>query len=334
MRNLRTVAHLLVLVVVALPSFASSDSSVGEEAGMAEASPTLLRLRMATVAAPDLEVSEDHYSKWLGYVVRERGRLSPSLAKSWGAPRASGRPYILMSAPGWPDTFVRFVQTPRSNDYRPLTTFGWNVIEIVVDNPDRLRERFRDSPFEVIGEPEDLNGYPSIRAFQVRGSSDEVLYMTAELGDRSKSPLPLPKGEVGRVFIMVIAGSDISELLKFYDTHFGVKAFPVTTQRLALLQKPQGVAPDFEFPITAGALAEHGNLLEFDGFSPNATPRLRKTGELPPGVAMASFSVRSLDTVGLTFLSKPVTSNSVAYGGKRAATVIGPAGELIELVEE
>jgi catechol 2,3-dioxygenase-like lactoylglutathione lyase family enzyme len=289
---------------------------------------------MATVAAPDLEESEQHYSKWLGYVVRERGQVSAMLAKSWGAPRASGRPYILMSPPGWPDTFIRFVQTPRSNDYRPLTTFGWNVIEIVVDNPDRLRERLRDSPFEVIGEPEDLHGYPSIRAFQMRGSSDEVLYMTAELGDRTKSPLPLPRGDIGRVFIMVVAGPDIDELLGFYDRHFGVKAFPVTTQRLALLQKPQGAPPDYEFPITAGALAEHGNLLEFDGFSPNATARVRKDGELPPGVAMATFSVRSLEALQLPFVSAPVTPEGPPYGGRRAATVMGPAGELIELVEE
>jgi hypothetical protein len=238
-----------------------------------------------------------------------------------------------MSAPG-SDTFVRFVQTPREPGYRPLATFGWNVIEIVVDDPDRLRARFEKSPFEIIGEPENLHGYPSIRAFQVRGRSDEVLYLTSELGDRSASPLPRPDGEVGRPFIMVIAGPNIDELLRFYDKNFGVKAFPVTTQRLALLQKPQTTGPNYEFPITAGALAEHGHLLEFDGFSPNATVRGRKPGELPPGVAMASFNVRTLDAIKLPFVSKPVTSPSLAYGGKRAATVIGPAGELIELIED
>ncbi len=45
---------------------------------------------------------------------------------------------------------------------------------------------------------------------------------------------------------------------------------------------------------------------------------------------MATFSVDSLNDVVAEFVAAPAR----LYGDTRAATVIGPAGELIELIEE
>jgi hypothetical protein len=44
--------------------------------------------------------------------------------------------------------------------------------------------------------------------------------------------------------------------------------------------------------------------------------------------------VPSLDDLNLPFLGPPTTHEGLAYAGARAATLIGPAGELIELIEE
>jgi hypothetical protein len=44
--------------------------------------------------------------------------------------------------------------------------------------------------------------------------------------------------------------------------------------------------------------------------------------------------VRSLDGLKLDWITPPAVHDGLAYGGKRAATVRGPAGELIELIEE
>ncbi len=139
------------------------------------AEPVLQRFRAATITAADMASVERDYARHLGYVVRERGRVPAALARSWTTPRAAGRSYVLMSPPSAPDVFVRVVQGPTVARYRPLTTRGWNAIEIVVDDADASHQRLRGSPFRVIGEPANLSGYPSIRAFQVAGRAGEVI---------------------------------------------------------------------------------------------------------------------------------------------------------------
>lgn len=303
-------------------------------APLAQAEPQLQRIKIATFGAPDLAEVERRYTRWLGYRVRERGRIPRELAASWGAPRVAGRPYILMSAEGWPEVFIRVVRSPPVKGYRPLTTWGWNAIELVVDDPDALHERLRDSPFEVIGEPANLSGYPSIRALQVRGSAQEVLYLASERGDRSKSPLPPPKGFVGRPFIMVVAGPDIQALIDWYTGSFGLQAAPPRQRMVGVLRRAQDLGPEETLPLTTARLGQPGNLIELDGYSGRATARPQRRGELPPGVAMASFTVPSLDALPVQFIAAPAAHGGLAYGGRRAATTRGPAGELVELIEE
>ena len=121
--------------------------------GPASAEPAMQRLRVATFAAPDLARVERDYTRWLGYTVRERGKVSAALAASWDAPRAAGRPYVLLSSTAHPDVFIRAVRVAAMPGYRPITTHGWNGIEIIVDDTDKTFERLAGSPFKVIGEP-------------------------------------------------------------------------------------------------------------------------------------------------------------------------------------
>jgi hypothetical protein len=305
-------------------------------AGMprALAEPLLQRFRGATIAAPDLAKVEKDYTRYLGYTVRERGTVSPALAASWDAPRAAGRRYILMSAAAHPDVFIRAVATPAVGGYRPLTTHGWNSIEIVVDDTDATFARFKGGPFKVIGEPANLKGYPSIRAFQVEGRSGEVLYLTSETGDRSRSPLPAPGGPIGRVFIMVAGGPDIQAMVDWYAAGFGLSSGPIRDTPIGVVQQAQNLPADRGTPITTMRLAKPGNLFELDGYSAAATWRPRAVGELPPGVAITSVSVRSLEGLKVPFITAPAAHAGLAYGGRRAATARGAAGELLEIVEE
>jgi hypothetical protein len=298
------------------------------------AEPTLQRIRMATVTTTDLAGFERDYSRWLGYQVRERGRVSQALARSWGAPAMQGKNYVLLSSPAAPDVFIRAVQTKRTPaGYAPLMTHGWNAIEIIVDNPDATYAKLRESPFRVIGEPAPLGGYPSIRAFQVVGPSGEVLYLTAETGDRSKSILPLPGGDVGRIFIMVVAGPDIDALLDFYSAKFDMTRGTARKRTVGVIKRAQGLGDD-ETPLATMRLAQHGNLIEFDGYSAKAIVRPVERGELPPGIASTSFAVKSLDALQVEFVAPPTKLGGLAYGDRRVATVRGPAGELVELIEE
>jgi hypothetical protein len=327
MPGFRTFRRISALAGVALLAVAFS-------LPLAAAEPVLQRFRAATITAPDIAAVERDYARYLGYVVRERGRVPAALARSWISPRSAGRPYVLMSPDAAPDVFVRVVQGPRVARYRPLTTWGWNAIEIVVDDTDATCERFRGGPFRVIGEPTNLSGYPSIRAFQVEGRASEVLYLTSETGDRARSPLPPPNGPVGRIFIMVVAGPEPQKLVDWYAETFGLLRGTLRDRPVGVLQRAQGLPPDRLLPLTTTRLVQQGNLIEIDGYSENAGERPRKPGHLPPGIAITTMSVRSLDSVRARFLTEPAVLEGPLYGGRRSATLRGLAGELIEIVEE
>lgn len=298
------------------------------------AEPAMQRIHMATITTSDLAGVERDYGRWLKYAVRERGRVTAALAASWGAPQVAGKRYILMSPDGSPDVFIRAIEQRNLPAHDPLTTWGWNAIEIIVDDPDAIYAELRGSPFKVIGEPAQLSGYPSIRAFQVLGPSNEVIYLTAETGDRSRSILPPPQGAIDRIFIMVVAGPDIEALLKFYAEKFMLTPGTPRQRPVGVLQRAQGLGHEATFPLTTARLVQRGNLIEFDGYPPPTTARPRKAGELPPAIALTSFAVRDLDALTLPWLTPPAVQQGLAYGGKRAASVLGPAGEIVELIEE
>jgi hypothetical protein len=53
---------------------------------------------------------------------------------------------------------------------------------------------------------------------------------------------------------------------------------------------------------------------------------------LPPAIALVSFGVDALPDT-LDYVSPPQALAQAPYNGRRAALAVGPAGELIELIE-
>jgi hypothetical protein len=297
-------------------------------------SPLLERIRIATIAGPDLAAIESLYSTWLDQTVRERGTVPAQLAASWGAPDAAGRPYVLLATDPHPDVFIRVVETDTVPGYRAMTTWGWNAIEIIIDDIDALSNRLKDSPFELIGPPASLGvRYPSIHAMQVKGPAEDVLYLTTETGDRAASSLPLPGGLVGRPFIMVVAGPDIAAMRHWWTSHFHMLPRDINTSMSTLTRKAQHAPADAEFTISLVYLHQHGNMLQLDGYPAATTARPQAPGQLPPGIAMTSFDVTDLDALKLPYLAPPTPMDGAAYQGRRVATTIAPGGALVELIE-
>src|SRR5436305_1162537 len=98
------------------------------------------RIKMATTGAPDVKKVEEMYTKWLDFKVIERGKVSAALARSWGAPKTAGRPYVTMSSAGTPDVFFRAVEVDAVPGYKGMTTWGWNAFECIVEHPDPVYE--------------------------------------------------------------------------------------------------------------------------------------------------------------------------------------------------
>ena len=74
-------------------------------------------------------------------------------------------------------------------------------------------------------------------------------------------------------------------------------------------------------------------IVEVDDYPAGATVRQGDAHMLPPGNAMITLAVDDLDALDVAFIAPPVARAGAVYGGRRAATVRGVAGELIELLE-
>ena len=293
------------------------------------------RLKMATIGSSDLELIEEWYTEWIDYAVLERGNIPSALANSWGLANMAGRPYILMGPDGPSDVFLRAVQIDPVENYKALTTFGWNAFEIIVDDVYDLNNRLLDSPFDIIGPPKSLGGsIPTIHAMQVKGPDEEVIYFTTETGDRDKSTLPPPQSSVDRLFIVVVAGTDGSAIREFYQSQLAMEFGGAFDIPASVISKAQGLPLDQIYHLELVRGTERGSSIEIDEYPKSASERPQNPGQLPPGNAMVSFSCASLDAIKASFITPPIQDDGLAYGGYRSAVVRGIAGELIELIEE
>ena len=297
--------------------------------------PKITRVKMGTVGATELATVESWYGDWLGYRVIERGVVAQSLANSWGAPAMAGRAFILMEPESGADVYIRAIEMDSVAGYKPLTTYGWNSFEIIVKDVDALNERLKQSPFEIIGPPRSLGGeIASIHAMQVIGPAQEVLYLTCETNPRPESLLPDPGAAVGRNFISVVSGPDLDALQAFYSGKFNMERGEPRETTIDIIARAMGLPAENVFNMSFAMFAEAGNFIEMDCYPSPATERPRNPGELPPGNAIFSFSVNTLDDLDIEFISDPVRDASTAHGGNRSAAFVGPAGEIAELIEE
>jgi len=291
-------------------------------------------IKCVTFSAKDNDETERIYGRYLGYKRVADGRVSESLARSWGAPKAAGQRQLILQPESGESTYLRFVEGGAMPDYKPLTTIGWNAAEFIVEDVLALNDRLQASPFQIIGPPEPLKlgDTEMIVAMQVLGPSDEVLYLT-----QIKSPVPgfdLPKAcsFVGRVFITVVGGPSHDPMLGFFNKAFGLPPGPTMSGVVGVLNRALRMPADHQTSLTTVLLADQC-VIEIDALPTKAVKRARRDGHLPPAVAMTSFAHDDLDAIGAPFLAPPQSHEGPPYFGARTATLIGGVGELIEIIE-
>ncbi len=297
---------------------------------------TMHRIKMATIVSQDIETSTNLYQDWLNYSVVEEGVLSSAMTKVWGTPKMTGKPYALLQPESGDDVYLRVIQGTVPKNYKAMTTYGWNAIELIVEDPDAVYEKLLKSPFTYLDGPANLGDeFSTIRAVQFKGPSEEVFYFTTDTGDRSTSTLLTSRSSIDRIFIMVVGVSNARVVTEFYKSNFGVKeAFFINTP-IGLIASAQNLPDDHKFPLSLVRLGAFSNSIEIDEYPKTAQKRPVAEGELPPGISISSFTVENLDLINPTlFVSTPEILDGIGYNGNRTATIIGPAGEMIELIEE
>lgn len=286
-----------------------------------------------TIASGDIDASERAYREFLDYEVVTRQTVSAQQAEVWATPDAAGREAILMRPASGREVYIRFVESEPNEQYEPLTTYGWNATELLVQDVDAMHERLRDSAFRVIGEPAYLTPAKVIKAMQVVGPSSEVVYLTQFSTERLFQRYDRPTSAVDRAFILIIGGPDHDALVQFYDQFLGHPVEPFGEFPVPILSKALQLPADTLVPLSTAQLGGRFRF-ELDGFPDAATVRMRDDGRLPGAMAMVTVTTDELDARTLLWRSPPKVLNEAPYHGRRVGVAIGPAGEWLEVVED
>lgn len=289
-------------------------------------------LRAATLSVADAEATAARYEHWLDYRLCERGTVSADLAIGWGAPRAAGRPCIVMQAASAEPVYLRFVEGAPQPGFRPLTTYGWAAIELCVADTLGVHARLLDSPFTVIGPPRELDGLPTIFPMQVLGPDGEAVFLTQIRGDLPEYDLPRARTLIDRLFIAVLGCSDMRSSAHWFQSALGIRTGRELELIYTVLSEALGLPRDQRHRLATG-VDGRDCFLELDQYPPQAGPRPCAAQDLPPGIALATLYHRDLRQVGASWITPPRAQNGLLYGGQPSGTVRTPEGTLVELVQ-
>ncbi len=294
-------------------------------------------MRAATLSVADLDRSVDLYTQWLDYSVEERGEVDHGLAASWGCPATEGRRSAVLRPASGRNIFIRLVENEPHPAFVPLRSFGWAAIEICVQDVLQVNERMLNSPFEIIGPPREIEGLDAIYPMQVKGPDGEIVYFTQIRDDLPAFDLPRAEAPIDRLFILVLACSDMNASLDWLEEHLG---FGVGRRRMEIVYTMLAKAfdlPEEDLHAISTMVHDRDVFLELDQMPDIATPRPGRPDTLPQGVAIGSFWHPDFDAVDAKcrelWIRPPTVRKGAVYGGARAGTVRAPDGALVEIVE-
>lgn len=290
------------------------------------------RILGGTVATPDLDAALADYRDALGLVEVEHGTLAADLAQSWGTPGVAGARFAVLQPRSGAACCVRLVEQPVPSAFRPNTSFGWAAFEITVQDVFGWPDRLAGAGFDIIGQPREIPGLPYFVAMQMLGRGREMIYLNEVRSDTPTSDLPRAESSVDRIFITILATPDRAATMAWYARHLGLEEGGSYTIPYTMISAAFGMPAD---SLHSLSMAQVGRMpiVEIDDYPKAATTRPRDMGMLPPGNAVVTLGIDRLDGRGLDFIRPPIARAGAFYGGRRAASVIGHAGEILELIE-
>ena len=290
-------------------------------------------LRAATLSVADLERSVANYRQYFDYSITERGEIDAGLAASWGTPASAGQPYAILQPASGADVYVRLIEQPAVAGFQALRSYGWNAIEICVENVLATHARMAASPFEVIGPPREIAGLPAIHPMQVKGPDEEIIYLTQIKDDLPDHDLPRAGSPIDKLFILVMGCSDLDASAAWMRSAVGLDAAgPSIDIVYTMLARAYDTPLEHLYTIlTLGH--ERDVFLELDQYPDAAIVRARHKDMLPPGCAIGTLWHPDFDALTGPWISPPMVRDGPIYNGKRVATLRDPDGALLEIVE-
>lgn len=290
------------------------------------------RIVGGVITTPDLDAALDDYHGRLGLNIVERGELAADLAESWNCPANAGARTATLQPQSGAHCFTRLVEQPVPDDFVPTRSYGWAAYELSVQDVYGWPDRLAGSGFDIVGPPKEIAGLPYFVPMQVTGRGREMIYLNEVRENTPSSDLPKANSPTDHIFICILATHDREGNLAWYKNRIGLDEGGTYTLEYTMINKAFGLEDGTQSSIT---MVQKGRLpiIEVDDYPEAATVRPRAAGCLPPGNALVTLAVDSLDAVNADFIQPPEVRSGALYAGKRSATVVGMAGELLELVE-
>ncbi len=289
-------------------------------------------LRAATVTVSDLDRTIGLYSDYFDYAVVERGTVDEALAASWQTPNTAGCAYVVMQPSSGADIYVRFIEQTPVNGFKALRSYGWNAIEICVQDVMAVNARMLDSPFEIIGPPNKIPGLDAIHPMQVKGPDEEIVYLTQINDDLPEYNLPRAASLIDKLFILVIGCSDMDRSAAWMQTACGLGFGREMEIPYTMIAKAYGTPLD-ELHRICTLIHDRDVFLELDQYPDEAVRRQRHEGMLVPGCAIGTLFHPDFDTLPGPWLTEPTVRDGEIYKGRRVGVLQDPDGTLVELVE-
>ena len=246
------------------------------------------KIAAVTISTSDLNKMVEVYQEFLRYRVTKSGQITSKESSAWGTENLTNADYVVMQPEKSDDFSFRFIHQPYQSNYIAFKSVGWNAAELIVEDVDGLAVQLENSPFKIIGSPADLSFTKDIRAMQVMGPANEILYLTQFKNKVPEFDSPKPRCAVDQTFIVVLAGRSLDEMQGYFHANFKLPKASVIESRIRSISRVFNFPADTKYKAAALALKDQ-SMIELDELPKERENRLSLDGYLPAGIAMVSF---------------------------------------------
>ncbi len=301
---------------------------------------------MQTIVVEDVGSGIEALRTDLGFELTAGGVFTEEVEVCLGLSHETPRPFAILGAPGVARGFLRLVEGPSDDRSGTFHKVGWFNAELLTSDVEALHARLQSSQsFRIVS---DLNTYDLSgagggaisRSFATRGPGGAGFFFTQYLKVPPPRTLPVCATLVGPMFNAALATpTGDGPVEAFYGKVLGMKRRLAGRLTQPSVNRIIGLPDDWGFLMLVFK-GEGDGLIEIDVHEHEvpAGPEVAD-GRLRPGNSVITLETTDLDAIlnraaQEGFASTQARNIAAApYGNRRAATVRGPAGERIELIE-